>query len=210
MPSSFDGSVQGKTRPVIIMSNDLANEHSTCLLAIPCTTSEKKSMPTHTTFEINNNVYSTALAENLMSINVNRLGDYMGMMDDDLLTRLEYTVMVALGLEKYTHIPSPLNPIPIESQINIMEHNIEPDIHIKYKDEPNNYPERNNKEIVAPHKMGRPSTYTDEDKIRFINDYENHTAEYMCKKYNLKDKKALANKVYLFRKSMGIKKNKRS
>lgn len=201
MPNSFDGSIQGKIRPVIIMSNDLANEHSNCLLAIPCTTAEKKQMPTHTIFKINDSVNSTALAENLMSINVTRLENYMGMVDDDLLTRLEYTVMVALGLEKYTNIPSPTNPIPIETQLipTVIDSNSlteqEPELEI-------------NKNNIFKTRKSRQN-YTQEEKIKFIKDYENHTVRYMLDKYDMKDKKALTNKVYMFRKSMGIRKNKR-
>ena len=42
--------------------------------------------------------------------------------------------------------------------------------------------------------------------VRFINDYENHDIEFMLKKYELKDKRALQQKAYVFRKQ--IKENK--
>ena len=40
--NTFDDSVQGKTRPVIIISNNKANENSNNVTVIPCTTKIKR------------------------------------------------------------------------------------------------------------------------------------------------------------------------
>ena len=58
---------QGKSRPVIIVSNEMANANSNVLIAIPCTSQTKKEMPTHTVFELNE-ITNTAMAECLMSV----------------------------------------------------------------------------------------------------------------------------------------------
>ena len=44
-----------------------------------------------------------------------------------------------------------------------------------------------------------------EDKRRFLNDYDNHDSKYMIKKYELKNLKALQQKVYMIRKEFGIR-----
>ena len=190
--NSFDGSVMGKTRPVILISNDLANQHSTCLLGVPVTTSEKKDMPTHTTFEINGTL-STSLAENLMSINTDKLTDYIGTLDDELLNKVENNILVALGLNSFKDKDiklQQLNDEPVEKKPIVCKK-------IKAK--------IINEEIIdktPKSKPGRKSNITLDDKIRFINDYENHDSEYMLKKYNLKDKRALAQKAYIYRKDI--------
>lgn len=160
----------------------MANKHSNCLLGIPCTTAEKKEMPTHVTFDLLGNI-STALAENLMSVNTSRLGDYIGTMDDELLTEVEKSISVALGLTDIYTVPTRLV------------------IHNETKNE-----EINDKEDIQDESKvetrGRKPKFTLEDKIRFVNDYENHDKEYMKKKYNINCDKSLINKVYLFRKAI--------
>lgn len=171
----FDGHTynEGKPRPVIIMSNDLANANSNCLLAIPCTTAEKKQLPTHVDLDINDNK-STALAENLMSISTEKLGDYVGMVDKELLEKLEYIVAVALGITKF-----------IKKEPNLLQTTIK-----------NSIKSNNNCNKCK----GRKPKYSREDMIRFVTDYETHNLEFMLEKYNLKDKKALQQKAYQFRK----------
>lgn len=74
-----EGSLQAGLRPVIIVSNDLANEHSPVITVIPMTTKKKKRLPTH--------VYiqdcglprpSLALAEQITSINKSKMITKMG------------------------------------------------------------------------------------------------------------------------------------
>ena len=69
-----EGSLQAGYRPVVIISNDLANTHSPIITVIPTTSKNKKYLPTH--------VYiqgcglpkpSLLLAEQITSINKARL-----------------------------------------------------------------------------------------------------------------------------------------
>lgn len=187
--TSFDGSIQGKSRPVIIMSNDFANEYSSVLLAIPCTTSIKKNMPTHLSFEMYN-VTNTALAENLMSINIDKIGDYIGTVDDVLLKKLEEIMQIALGLNISNLVirkdAVDEKPVICTDDKELIIDNTEID-----------------KSIDNKPKRHRKSKFTDDDRIRFLNDYETHTNQYMCKKYNINNDKALYDKVYMFRKKLG-------
>lgn len=74
-----EGSLQAGLRPVIIVSNNAANEHSPVITVIPMTTKKKKRLPTH--------VYiqdcglprpSLALAEQITSINKSKMITKMG------------------------------------------------------------------------------------------------------------------------------------
>lgn len=177
--NNFDGSVQGKSRPVIIMSNNFANKYSKNLLAIPCTTQEKKSMPTHTSFDIDG-TSNIALAENLISVNIERLKEYIGTVDDELLSKLETNVMVALGLNNNS-----INNV-IEDKVKIQ------DTESKILTE--------SKPVISIKKSGRKPKYNYEDMTRFVNDYNNHNAKFMMSKYNEVSEKAVQNKVYRFRK----------
>lgn len=185
--TSFDGSVQGKTRPIIIISNDLANKHSNCLLGIPTTTQIKKDMPTHTVFELNNNM-CTALAENLMSVNSNNLTDYIGSVDDELLFVLEDTVRVALGLNKYNGTPLKLQDLNMQSTTT--------EIITEIKDD-------NISEPKVITKRASKLKYNDDSlKIEFINNYKEHDIDWMMTYYDEVSPSAVSNKYYRFKQNL--------
>lgn len=186
---NYNGSIQGKTRPVVIMSNELANENSNCLLAIPCTTAEKKNMPTHTSFMLDGTL-STTLAENMMSVNKDKLTNYIGTVDEELLKKLEINISIALGLME---IPNK----------QIKENN---NIEVEKLDIKIDGPKVSNIIKLEDKKSNKSkSKMSVEDKRRFLNDYDNHDSKYMIKKYGLKNLKALQQKVYMIRKEFGIR-----
>lgn len=49
-PREYDSSIQGKNRPWLIVSNDICNQQSTVLTAVPLTTQNKTQIPTHVHF----------------------------------------------------------------------------------------------------------------------------------------------------------------
>ena len=71
------GSEQSGLRPCVVVSNDIANEHSTTITAIPLTTRDKKPLPTHATVFATGRK-STALCEHVLSVSKDRLQDYIG------------------------------------------------------------------------------------------------------------------------------------
>lgn len=180
---------QGKSRPVILISNDLANTHSNCLLAIPVTTQIKKDMPTHTEFRMNGN-NCTALAENLMSVNAYKLTEYIGSVDDELLEKLQNNLMVALGL----------NTVSFDSVSNYFE---ETDIQ-----ETENYTEcdlthdTELEEVNSKSRRKHSLFNSIEAKMKYIQDYETHGIDYVIKQYNEISKSAVNNKIYRFRKAI--------
>lgn len=188
-----DTYIQGKTRPVIIISNDLANMHSNCLLAIPVTTQIKKDMPTHTQFRMNGN-NCTALSENLMSVNTSKLVEYIGAVDNELLSKLEENLLVALGINTEEIIEDndenceEITEEFIDKTLEIIKPIIEP---------------------VKPKPRGKASLYSSlESKIKYVTDYNLHGIDYMVKEYNEVSKAAVTNKIYRFKKVIEKEANK--
>lgn len=75
-----EGSLQSGCRPVVIVSNDYANEYSPVITVLPMTSKmRKKKLPTHVIIEdCGLNRRSVALAEQIMSINKTQLKEKMG------------------------------------------------------------------------------------------------------------------------------------
>ena len=190
--NTFDSSVQGKTRPVIIISNNKANENSNNVTVIPCTTKIKRlDMKTHILFSLNN-INNITLCESILTANKAKLHNYEGVCDNELMEKIEDGVKIALGLssepicDDEVKQPAPeIQVIPIIPESTYTNETID----IKQPEEKTS-------------KRGRKTSITIDDKIRFINDYENHDTDFMLKKYNLSNKKALAQKAYLYRKDI--------
>lgn len=201
---SYDGSVQGKTRPVIILSNDLANANSRVLIGVPLTSQIKRNMPTHVVMDIFG-VQNTALGENLMSLNIDRLTDYVGCLDDELLNRVEDCCKVALGLVNIPNFRQKIDKV-IDSAIGDDEIADEDDMVYKLTD--------TGKDLIGcaksveglKHKGRKPRYTNDEDRLKFITDYEVHGWQYMVDNYGEKSAAAVYAKVYKFRKRLGISK----
>lgn len=75
-----EGSLQAGVRPVLIVSNDKANEHSPVITVVPITSKmTKKKLPTHVLIErCGLSCPSVALAEQITSISKSKLMRRMG------------------------------------------------------------------------------------------------------------------------------------
>lgn len=188
--SSFDGSVPGKTRPIIIISNDLANKYSNCLLGIPLTSQSKKDMPTHTTFDING-ILNTALAENLMSININKLSEYICTLDDELLLKIEDNLKVALGL-----VPLVKNEVNFDIITDQLATSMELEV-----DEPVTKIEVEKPivERVSTIRASRLKYKEEERKLEFVKNYETHSLDWMKTYYDESSDAAVMSKYYRFK-----------
>lgn len=171
----YDGNVQSGTRPVIIISNDANNRHSNNLTVVPCTSQDKKDLPTHFTFTINEE--SIALAECIKTINKEKIGTYIGTYDDEIMKAIDNIVKIALGLNAINS-----EPVKLNKPIICNEHSTDKLV--------NNLKEN----------RGRKPKYTSDEMIKFIKDYEHYDMNFMLKKYGEKSAKAVTNKVYRFRK----------
>lgn len=181
---NYDGNVQGGNRPVIIVSNDLNNRFSNNVTIVPCTSKEKQDIPTHYTFKISEQ--STALAEQIRTISKEKIGNYIGTCDKELLQKIDEIIKIALGL---TFIPT--NKSSVLENTNLAELNTDKTI------------SQSNLIVTNCVKQGRKSKYSLQEMQRFVDDYYNHNAKFMVKKYNEVSEKAVTNKVYRFKKIIG-------
>lgn len=103
-----NSSVQGGTRPVIIISNDLGNEHADTVNVVPMTRHLKKlDLPCHTQLDPASITDmrqildpSMVLAEQLTTISKYSLRSYAGhISDDEAMNRIETAVLSQLALE---------------------------------------------------------------------------------------------------------------
>lgn len=88
-----NGSVQTRTRPGIIVSNDINNAHSSVLNVVYLTNAEKKPLPTHVKIG-----ESTALCEQIDSISVNQLLNFKRQCTEKEMLKINTAMMVQLGI----------------------------------------------------------------------------------------------------------------
>lgn len=62
-------------RPVLIVSNDSCNEHSSVVTVVPLTTADKKFMPTHVVTYVNG-AKNTILCEHVMPVNKDEIKSF--------------------------------------------------------------------------------------------------------------------------------------
>lgn len=69
LPEIPGSHVQQGMRPVIVVSNDMANRYSPCITVVPLTTRRKKPLPTHVLLEgYGLDMVSLALCEQIISL----------------------------------------------------------------------------------------------------------------------------------------------
>lgn len=91
--------VQSGRRPVIIVSNDVANVFSSNVSVVPCTSniSKKDSQPTHVTTNLIKETETVILCENIMTMDKTYLETFVGMLDDITMDKITNAIGVALG-----------------------------------------------------------------------------------------------------------------
>lgn len=96
------GSEQGGVRPVLIIQNDIGNKYSPTVIATAITSQiNKAKMPTH--IELEANEYgltrdSVVLAEQIRTIDKQRLKEKIGHLDDKLMSRVNEALEISFGL----------------------------------------------------------------------------------------------------------------
>jgi mRNA interferase MazF len=98
-----EGSEQGGTRPVIIVTRDAINAYSPVVLAIPCTTYQtgKRVYPTQVLIQspdggLTND--SVAMADQVRVLSKSRLLRLRGMLSDEVMVLLNQALLIALDL----------------------------------------------------------------------------------------------------------------
>lgn len=96
------GSEQGGTRPVLVISNDIGNRHSPTVIvaAITSRVHTKAKLPTHTAVNdfggLDKN--SIILLEQIRTIDKQRLKQHMGMMPENIMTRVDKALAISVSL----------------------------------------------------------------------------------------------------------------
>lgn len=98
-----EGSEQGGTRPVIIVTRDAINAYSPVVLAVPCTTYQtgKRVYPTQVLIQapdggLTND--SIAMADQVRVLSKSRLLRLRGMLSDEVMVLLNQALLIALDL----------------------------------------------------------------------------------------------------------------
>ena len=95
---------QGGTRPVLIISNDIGNKHSPTVIiaAITSRVHTKAKLPTHTPVSDYEGLDkdSVILLEQIRTIDKQRLKQYMGMMPNNIMARVDKALAISVALEK--------------------------------------------------------------------------------------------------------------
>lgn len=96
------GSEQGGTRPVLVISNDIGNRHSPTVIvaAITSRVHTKAKLPTHTAVNDFEGLDkdSIILLEQIRTIDKHRLKQYMGLMPDNIMARVDKALAISISL----------------------------------------------------------------------------------------------------------------
>lgn len=100
----YHGSMQGGIRPVVVVSNNRANQYSTVITVVPLSTKiyKKKNLPTHVFVSAFRSEglaeHSIALCEQVSALEYNKIIDHIGKVDEDTLARITEAVQVQVGV----------------------------------------------------------------------------------------------------------------
>jgi mRNA interferase MazF len=97
--STARGGEIGKTRPAIVVSNNTANRVLNRIQVVPLTTNTRRVLPGETIVHLNG-VPNKAMADQITTVTKERVGDYVGAIDDADMRRVDRTLIVQLGLPR--------------------------------------------------------------------------------------------------------------
>ena len=95
------GSIQKFKRPMLVISNNLCNEHSTVIHLCPLTSKTTKSkLPTHVEIGVDNGLLfpSIALVEQSMLLSKNTLLKKIGQCSETVMNEVDRALMVQFGI----------------------------------------------------------------------------------------------------------------
>lgn len=92
------GMITQSGRPAIIVSNDRINTGANIVEVVFLTTKEKKDMPTHVTIR-STGVRSTAICEQVHTINKARISNYCGVCTEEEMAMIEVAMACSLGMD---------------------------------------------------------------------------------------------------------------
>ena len=98
-----EGSEQGGTRPIIIVSRDAINLSSPVVIVVPCTTyrKNKRLYPTQVLIQVPDGGLSqdsVAMADQIRVLSKTRLLNMRGIVSNEVMTQLEKALLIAMDL----------------------------------------------------------------------------------------------------------------
>ena len=94
------GSEQGGVRPVLVVQNNVGNKYSPTVIVLPISSAKKTKMPTHIRIcgskMLQKN--SVILAEQIRTIDRNRLKDYVGSVDLEVMEKVDKAIKISIGV----------------------------------------------------------------------------------------------------------------
>lgn len=100
------GCEQRSGRPGIVISNNLNNKNAATVEVVYLTTKEKKPLITHVFIDSAQRP-STAICEQITTVDKTRLNDYYGKLTQGEMEAVEVAIMASLGLDNYLSKPQP-------------------------------------------------------------------------------------------------------
>ena len=100
-------------RPGVIVSNDRANEHSSCVEVVYLTSQNKNPLPTHVEVRCKENI-ATALCESIQTVPKDRIGDFVKVCTEEEMRNIDIALCESLGIELETDVDDSLEGELIE------------------------------------------------------------------------------------------------
>lgn len=94
----YDGSVEGKNRPCVVISNDKGNNFGTTALVAPITTRSKDSCKPWQVHYYNGNISQVILCEQIKTVNISKLYNYQGRLDTLTMRAVDEALAIELDL----------------------------------------------------------------------------------------------------------------
>lgn len=96
--SETSGSEMRAGRPAIIVSNNKCNSHSSVIEVVYLTTKPKTDLPTHVAIRSASKP-STAVCEQVSSVNVSRVGNYIGTCTTAEMNAVNTAIAISLAID---------------------------------------------------------------------------------------------------------------
>jgi len=102
---TYNGSVQAGERPVLVVSNNACNKHSSILTVVPISkrVSKKKDFPTHVKIINDVNEENIALCEQILSIDKSLLNYRLYSVTKNEMAEVNKGLRIQLGMEIKKH-----------------------------------------------------------------------------------------------------------
>lgn len=194
--SQYNGSIQGKSRPYLIVSNDACNESSPVITVVPFTSKDKKYLPTH----VYVNLYGhkqTILCEQVRAFNKKNLetnGSYfISKIPDYIMKKVDRCLAIQLGLNVLDMAQNEIKQTQyqVETLSKLTKTMVQQNNSIELSSEKQvDKSNINNVETKSSNKSKKKSylfqtRWTDEDKLKFVEQCKNHTLLEISKMYDI-------------------------